>query len=263
MANRMVIMPFDAYQGMSNQDRVLHSSEDNALIDLHKELADILSNESLKDDEKLARYDQVIKRIIHLIGIKKETGLESKITSTISALLPKQPQAKEENPARLHNPAKIIRKYRIKKVTKKDLKEESVLGNDQDENQIAELPEAATEAAPVAVASKETPKRDTKSLLLKENEKKLIEYINKNPTKFGIKDQRILKDSGSPYKNSSVEMIVRRMMSEKRTGQTKPSGYQQLYNLIQKDPIALEFIKSPQKGKGISCPFKPTLWSGF
>jgi hypothetical protein len=262
MANRMVIVPFDAYKGMSNQDRVLHSAEDNALIDLHKELADILSNESLKDDEKLARYDQVIKRIIHLIGIKKETGLESKITSTISALLPKQPEAKVEKQVKLL-PVKKIRKYGIRKIRKADVKEEIALGNDHDESHLAEEAEATIEATPVVVALKETPKRDTKSLIVKENEKKLIEYINKNPAKFGIKDQRILKDSGSPYKGSSVDMIVRRMMSEKRTGQSKPSGYQQLFNLIQKDPVALELIKSPQKGKGISCPFKPTLWSGF
>jgi hypothetical protein len=81
--------------------------------------------------------------------------------------------------------------------------------------------------------------------------------MTQNADKFGIsKDQRIIKDSGSPYKGSSLDKIINYMIVDKNSGKQKPAGYQQIYNLVKADPTASSYLITPKKGKG----FKPKLW---
>lgn len=95
---------------------------------------------------------------------------------------------------------------------------------------------------------------------------RLLEIINRNPTKFGVKDGKILNPStGKPVIKSNLDWAIKRLISPTSQNAPSPVGLKYLHRSLLADDEASQFLhdKYMQKGEGRkkkTNSFRPAIW---
>jgi len=225
---RMVVIPEEVYLSLANQNKKIMNPLDSYLLESSNRLNKILHDTSLDDTTKFKQYTEELKRIQKIKTNKDEMPMNVNIKNVDSTTLEHLSNAISE---------KIPHK----------VKEEE----EEDQNSTYVTVESGDEDQP-QLTPKKSPKAEKKA-----NFEKLLNYLNDNRQKFGIReDGRLFKDASKKtvYAYSNIEKISRALTG---LSPSRPHGMKTLFQAIKNDEYAKNLLtfddsprKSPQKGGG-------------
>lgn len=285
----MIVIPIDVYKSLQNRDQILQNPYDTSLLNYNKEMAEVFADPSISDEEKYAKYDQIIKKIKNVLREKFEkNSVESKISNALSSTFAQlSPSIPISFPQIKTIKKKIINKAgkikKIKNKNKETVKKYVKMEDDDDEKNSYYSTESRKEStksedvitkpsSSVNVQEQPSDKRITRKQYLEQNQSELYEYIKKNSKKFGITyDDKIIKEgTNMAFQGSDLGRFVSYLINGDLLSSriNKPAGYDQLFKIIKNDPFVTNIIeKSKQTGRGRNTKkaikFRPKLWKIF